>query len=94
MVEITVEFYAGQVVPFPGAPDGTAQVDGLLRRNVELLYLRDGRICRKRIAAARVAEWCRRTPLLPGLPDNPLRRGCLKRRKRFTAAGATGVTGV
>jgi hypothetical protein len=79
----SVEFRTGQVVPFPAAPDGHAQVGGLLRSRVELLYLRRGRVCRRRVAAATLAAWIARAPLLPGMPDNILKRGVLKRSKRF-----------
>ena len=60
-----------------------AQVGDLLRTRVELLYERDGRVCRRRVPAAAVAGWIRRQPLLPIVPDNPLRRGVIRRRKRF-----------
>jgi len=83
MATAFAEFHTGQVVPFPDAPDGVAQIDGLLRSNVEVLYVRCGRVCRRRVAAAAVAAWCRSTPLLPGIPANPMRRGTLTRTKRF-----------
>lgn len=83
MHEATIEFHKGQLVPFPHAPDGTAQVDGLLRRNVELLYVCRGRLCRRRVAATALAGFIERSPLLPGLPQNPLRRAVLKQSKRF-----------
>lgn len=72
----------GQAVPFPPAPDGLAQVDDLHRSRVTLLYLRRGRLCRRRVAVTAVAAWCRDQPLLCG-DDNWLRRGVRPRAKAF-----------
>ena len=83
MPDQSIELSLGQPVPFPHAPGGLAQVGDLLRSNVELLYERDGRVCRRRVPARSVAGWIRRTPLLPCVPHNPLGRGCLRRTKRF-----------
>jgi hypothetical protein len=81
-----VTFTVGQAVPWPAAPDGVAQVEELCRVNVVLLYPRGARLCRRRVRAVELARLCEAAPLLPGVPENPFRRGIARRRsKQFTS---------
>lgn len=61
---LIVTFAVGQAVSYPPAPDGLAQVDGLLRRRVDVIYCRDGATCRRRVRAADLAVWQDTHPLL------------------------------
>lgn len=83
----SIELETGQLVPWPPAPGGFAQVDELLRRRVTLFYKAGtGRVRHPRVSAALIAELLaatsKRQPLLP--MKNALGRGALKRRKTFT----------
>lgn len=81
-----IEFRAGQVVRWPLAPDGWAQVEDLRRTRLTLLYRRRGRVCRVAVGAVRLWRVQQAYPLLPGFsdpPDNPLDRGVMAKRKRF-----------
>jgi hypothetical protein len=73
----------GQVLPWPAAPDGMAQVEDLHRTRVSILYGRRGRLCRARVPAAQLARLLAERPLLPGTPDNPFCRGVVRRAKTF-----------
>jgi hypothetical protein len=46
-----------------------------------------GRLCRVRVNAGELARLLAERPLLPGLSDNPFRRGVVRRTKAFAVAG-------
>lgn len=79
---ISITLHKGQIVPWPGAPDGVAQVDELLTRNVVIIYARRGRLCRAKVPATRLAELVEREPLLIEA-DNLFARGIVPRAKRY-----------
>lgn len=70
----SIELHLGQIVPYPPAPEGVAQVAELGRSRVWLLYPRKGRICRAVVSVTKIQSWQRRSPLLFAV-DNPLGRG-------------------
>ncbi len=75
---LTATYRRGQVVAFPRAPSGTAQVDELLRTRVVVLYRRRGKVCRRAVHVRRLDVIQRCHQMLPGFPEpepNPLGRG-------------------
>lgn len=73
-------FTAGQGVSFWLGPDGLGQVERGYRSRIDVLYRRDGRLCRRRVSAADLARWQDTHPLL--FPTfNPLGRAIVPRRK-------------
>lgn len=82
---MNISLAIGQLVPMPDTPDGVGQISDLGRTRVELLYLRNGRICRRRVRAAEVAGAMRRSPLLLSV-NNLLRRGVIPRAKTYEIA--------
>ena len=70
-----VTFSLGQMVPWPAAPGGVAQVCELRRTCVRLYYpTLNGRPRHRTVRAAELAALMRRTPLLFS-QHNPFRRG-------------------
>lgn len=67
-------FQLGQGVSFWLGLDGLGQVEGLLRTHVDVLYLREGRLCRRRVSAHVLAIWQETHPLLFRPPLNPFAR--------------------
>lgn len=75
-------FPAGQGVSFWLGPDGLGQVERAYRTRVDVLYRRDGRLCRRRVSAARLAVWQDSRPLL--FPCfNPLNRAIPPAQRRL-----------
>lgn len=77
-------FRIGQPVPSTRSPAGIAQVEDLLRTNVQLLWRDDaGRIRRERVNACRLARRLKAEPFLIPIPDNPFGRAVWPRCKTF-----------
>jgi hypothetical protein len=76
-------FVAGQGVSLWLGPDGLGQVERCYRTRVDVLYRRDGRLCRRRVGAAALAVWQDTHPLL--FPCfNPLGRAIPPRPKEVS----------
>lgn len=78
-----VTFSIGQVVPWPPAPMGMAQVSELRRSKVQLSYpFKNGRIARPLVNADKLAHLQQNLPLLFRL-HNIYNRGIVPREKSF-----------
>src|SRR2546429_363552 len=87
----TVTFAVGQGVSFWLGRDGLGQVEHLLRTHVDVLYKRDGHLCRRRVSARELA---RRRALWPLLFPcvNPFGRAIVRpRAKTFSIEPIRGV---
>lgn len=79
-----ITFYVGQPVPWHQSPSGIAQVEDLLRSNVQLLWVDDaGRLRRRRVNVGKVNDYAERNPFLIFVPDNPYNRGIVRLEKTF-----------
>lgn len=84
MTSDTITLRVGQVVPWPAAPMGFAQISDLRRSRVTLCYpfKRSGRVARPVVRVDQVAKLLRDAPLLFPL-HNPFDRGVLPREKSY-----------
>lgn len=79
----SITFSIGQVVPWPAAPMGFAQVADLRRTKVQLCYpFKNGRIARPTVTADALAKLQDCAPLMFAL-HNPFNRGVIHRQKIF-----------
>jgi hypothetical protein len=73
----SVTFRIGQGVSFWLGPDGLGQIEYLHRTRVSVLYKREGKLCRARVAAHSLAVWQdTRPPLL--VTFNPFDRAIVR----------------
>jgi hypothetical protein len=88
LTESEITLALGHAVPHPHAPEGLAQIDELLRRNVVLIYRTKklGRLRRSTVSASEVAQRIRRAGARGELPlplTNILGRGVRPREKTY-----------
>lgn len=77
-----VTFEVGQGVTFWLGPDGLGQIERLHRTRVDVLYKRDGQLCRRRVAAHSLAVWQDTHPPLVRT-FNPFGRAIVRGSKTF-----------
>jgi hypothetical protein len=78
--EMTITLHRTQVISWPDAPGGIAQIDELRRTRVRIVYPRNGKLCRPIVKASAIAD----AMLNPTLPiRNPLERAEVKHEKTY-----------